>query len=273
MDLKLRQIVLVGRSKADTVRAMEAVLGLVPVHGSGDLSPYGLPAMGPMSEGGRKVLATLGVENLIFAVGSDFIEVMFPIRPDGATVSFMDRRGGDTGYMLVLQTDDVDRYEALAVREGVRIAHKAEFPHYLDIHLHPRDCGGALLSMARHLPDNVPDGPWYPAGTAWEGMAPSPAVSAITAAEMLGPEPEVLAGRWGRLLDLPVDRRGDRWVIRLDDGELRFGPTAEGRKEGFYGIDLKVRDRVRIEEGARAAGVAIEGNSLMLCGMTVRLVD
>ncbi|MBV1688893.1 hypothetical protein KRR38_14735 [Novosphingobium sp. G106] len=273
MNLRLRQVVLVAQHKAETVEAMKTVLGATPVHGSGDLSPYGLPAMGPMSEGGRKVLADLGVENLIFAMGADFIEVMFPTRPDGSTISFMARRGGDTGYMLVLQTDDVERYEVLAGQHGVRIAHKAEFPKYLDIHLHPRDCGGALLSMARELPENVPDGPWYPAGTAWKTSSGSSAVSAVVGAEMLSPDPQALAERWGRLLDLPVAQADGKWIIRLDDGVLRFGAAAEGQKEGFYGIDLRVSDRARIDDGARKAGIAVDGDTLTLCGMSVRLVD
>lgn len=273
MGLRLRQVVLVGRNKAETLAALRIALDLTPVHGSGDLSPYGLPAMGPMSEGGRKVLADLGVENLIFAAGSDFIEVMFPTRPDGATVSFMERRGGDTGYMLVLQADDVERYEALAEKEGVRISHKANFPQYLDLHLHPRDCGGALLSVARHLPDNVAGGPWYPAGMAWETMPESTAVSAVVGAEMLSPDPQTLAQRWGRLLDLPVEQQGEKWVIQLDDGVLRFGPGVNGQKEGFYGIDLEVRNRARVAEGLRRAGLVAERDCFKLSGMTVRLVD
>ncbi|HEY6870749.1 MAG TPA: VOC family protein [Novosphingobium sp.] len=265
MELRLRQVVLVARDKAATVAAMDTALGVAPVHGSGDLSPYGLPAEGPMSEGGRQVLAKLGVENLIFPIGADFIEVMFPTRPDGATVGFMDRRGGDSGYMLVLQTDDVARYEVLAQREGVRISHKAEFPHYRDIHLHPRDCGGALLSMARNLPDNSPDGPWYPAGTAWETRANLSRVAGLAAAELRSPEPAVLAARWGRLLDLPVEAGEGHWLIRLEHGALRFAATAPGQKEGLCGIDLRLR-------GPGGADAAEADRTLQLCGMTVRLV-
>lgn len=273
MELKLRQVVLVARDKAETVAAMRAVLDVVPVHGSGNLSPYGLPADGPMSDGGRKVLEQLGVENLIFAIGSDFIEIMFPTRPDGSTVAFMDRRGGDTGYMLVLQTDDVDHYEALAVQEGVRISHKANFPNYQDIHLHPRDCGGALLSMARHLPVNAPDGSWYPAGTAWENLAGSTMVSAVVAAEMRSPDPETLAKRWERLLDRPAEQADGEWLIRLTDGVLRFGMADPGQKEGFYGIDLKVSDRVQAEQAVRDAGIPVGTHGFTLCGMNVRLVQ
>jgi hypothetical protein len=271
MELRLRQPVLVARSKDAAVRDLAAVLDLHPAHGSGDLSPYGLPAKGPMSEGGRAVLEGLGVENLLFPIGSDILEVMFPTRPDGATVGFMDRRGGDTGYMIVLQTDHVDRYKSLAEKEGVRISHEATFPQYQDIHLHPRDCGGALLSMAAHLPENVPDGAWYPGGD-WQARPASRAVSGIAAAELRSEDPKALAERWGRLLELPVAGNGDSFTIALEDGALRFAPVAPGQKEGFYGLDLVVRDRAFIESGASALGLAIAGDCLTLVGMTIRLV-
>jgi len=271
MNLRLRQPVLVARDKDAVVRDLAAVLDLQPAHGSGDLSPYGLPAKGPMSDGGRAVLEGLGVENLLFAVGSDILEVMFPTRPDGATVGFMDRRGGDTGYMIVLQTDDVDRFKSLAASEGVRVSHEALFEQYHDIHLHPRDCGGALLAMARHLPENVPDGPWYPGGN-WQERPASRAVSGIVAAELHSPDPGQLASRWGRLLDLPVTHEGGSFAIALDDAALRFVPCAPDEKEGFTGLDLKVMDRDFIERGARTRGIAIDKDRLTLAGITIRLV-
>ena len=271
MELRLRQPVLVARDKDKIVRDLATVLDLHPVHGSGDLTPYGLLEENPMSEGGRKVLEGLGVENLIFAVGADMLEVMFATRPDSAIVGFMDRRGGDTGYMLVLQTGDVDMYKGLAEKEGVRVSHDGHFPNYRDIHLHPRDCGGALLSMARNLPDNEPDGTWYPGGH-WQDRTPSRAVDAIVAAEMCSPDPHALAERWGRLLDKPVATHGAGWAIELDDAELRFMPCAEGQREGFYGLDLRVKDRALIEAGAQAAHIPIIDDTLQLCGMTLRLV-
>lgn len=274
VELRLRQPVLVARDKDATVRLMETVLDLRPVHGSGDLSGYGLPAWGPMSDSGRALLDQLGVENLIFAVGSDFIEVMFPTRPDGATVGFMDRRGGDCGYMVVLQSADVGHYAGLAQAAGVRISHEADYPAYRDIQLNPRDTGGALLSVARHMPESEVGGAWYPAGTAWQGLPGSRAVSAVVGAELRGPEADALAARWARLLERPAEQVGEGWRIGLDGGgELRFRLAGEGEKEGFSGIDLRVVDRQRVAEGAKAAGIGFDGERLRLCGMDIRLVD
>jgi hypothetical protein len=272
MYLSLRQICLVARDKAQTVSDLDQVLDLRPVHGSGDLSPYGLPAKGPMSDGGRALLAAQGIENLIFAAGRDFIEVLFPLREDATSERYRQRRGGDTGYMLVLQTDDIAPFADRARLEGVRIVHEASFPHYADIHLHTKDTGGTLLSMARHLPDNVAAGAWYPAGQAWETQPGSSRVSGLTAVEIQSEDPQLLAERWARLLGLTttVTARGHR--IDLDDGEIRFVSATDGRGEGLSGLDLRVSDLPAVRAAADRAGLTLEDDVLMICGMRCALV-
>ncbi|TAL02099.1 MAG: hypothetical protein EPO08_07955 [Rhodospirillaceae bacterium] len=273
MYLKLRQICLVASDKDQTVTDLADLLGMQPVHGSGDLSAYGLPARGPMSEGGRKLLAEQGVENLIFGAGPDFLEVLFPLGDDTTSARYLRRRGGDTGYMIILQGDDLPHFAALAGAEGVRIVHQARFPTYADIHLHTKDTGGALLSVARHLPENEPGGAWYPAGTAWETMEPGPIVEGIIAVEIQSEEPKRLAERWGRLLGISAKVQNESFVLRLDDGELRFVAAVDGRGEGFSGFDLKIKDRERVEAAAAARHVPLNGDVLSLCGMRCRLVN
>lgn len=274
MHVRLRQVCLVAEDKQRTVADLAEVLDVRPVHGSGDLSAYGLPAWGPMSEGGRRLLAEQGIENLVFGAGTDFLEMLYPLREDATAARYRRRRQGDTGYMIILQADDVGHFADLARAEDVRIVHEAAFPAYADIHLHIRDTGGSLLSIARHLPDNEPDGPWYPAGTAWETLvAPSRHVTGIVAAEMQSDDPRGLAERWGRLLGRPVGEHNDALVLALEDSELRFVPASDGRGEGFSGLDLRVRDRARIMLAAAARGLAVEGDVLMICGMRCRLVE
>src|SRR5690554_4091476 len=232
MTLKLRQIVLVAEDKAETVKNYGSVLEVSPVHGSGYLGNYGLPAWGPMSDFGRKFFAKVGLENLIFAVGSDFIEIMFPTRPDSQVSGFMDRRGGDTGYMIILQVDDgeMDHYLALAKKERVRVVQDERIPtesevKYHDVHFHPKDCGGALLSLAAPLPSGSADGPWFPAGDIWMEKPRSDIVTAIVAAEIRSPQHSDVARRWSRLLDVPLRFNDDIYHLPLDDGEIRFAPT------------------------------------------------
>jgi hypothetical protein len=256
MYLRLRQICLVAADKQQILTDFQEILGIVPLHGSGDLSPYGLPASGPMSVGGRKLLAEQGIENLVFGAGSDFIEVLFPTREDATAARYRHRRGGDTGYMLILQTGDV-----------------AHFAEYVDIHLHTKDSGGTLLSMARHLPENRIDGPWYPAGTAWETMPKSAKVKKIVAVELQDAAPEILAARWSRLLGLRLIEREPGFALQLDDGELRFVPLRSGETAGFCGFDLRVTDPAAILSVASGRGLTVARNEIIICGLHCRLVS
>ncbi len=44
-------------------------------------------------------VARFGLENALFAVGNQFIEVVAPIEENTAASRYLDRRGGDGGYM------------------------------------------------------------------------------------------------------------------------------------------------------------------------------
>jgi hypothetical protein len=238
--LRLRQICLVARDQQKVVEDFATLLDMRPVHGSCDLTRFGLPAKGPMFQGGHFMLDALGVENLVFAAGSDFVEVLSPIRAEGSAVRLMERRRGDTGYMIILQADDVESYVRLGDQQGIRVVHQSRFPDYRDVHFHPKDTGGALLSVARHVPDNLAQGPWYPAGTAWRQLPRSRVVAGLAAAELQSDDPETMALRWGRLLDRPVERVGEHYQILLEDGALRFMRATDGRGDGFAGFDLRV---------------------------------
>ena len=48
-----------------------------------------------------------GLRNALMAVGDCFIEVVSPIQDGTAAGRYLERRGGDGGYMLLLQVDDL----------------------------------------------------------------------------------------------------------------------------------------------------------------------
>lgn len=271
--LRLRQICLVARNKLEVVQQLADLLDLRPVHGSGDLSSYGLPAKGPMFEGGHRLLETLGVENLIFGAGSDFVEVLFPIRTEGSTVRLLERRGGDTGYMVILQSDDVEAFRRRGEEAGVRVIYQANYPQYRDVHFHPKDTGGALLSVARNLPENIVDGPWYPAGTAWETLPRSKLVSGLAAVELQSADPEALAARWSQVLGRTARPVGNAFEIVVNDGVLRFVIATDRRGEGFSGFDLRVRDPAAILATAARLKLQHDESTVVTCGMRINLVS
>ena len=48
-----------------------------------------------------------GLTNAVFAVGDTFVEVVAPARPGTTAGRYLERRGGDGGYMAIFQVRDL----------------------------------------------------------------------------------------------------------------------------------------------------------------------
>jgi hypothetical protein len=236
----MRQICLVARDLAKVVDQLRAVLGLEVCHRDPGVGKYGL-------------------ENALFSVGDKFLEVVAPVREGTTAGRYLDRRGGDGGYMVITLCDDLaprrQRCEAL----GVRIANEIGYPEYRELQLHPRDVGAAMLSFAWQHGATERGGPWHPAGQggAAEG---EPSEYQISGAELQSENPERLARRWSEVTERPVSMEGGQRVIALDDALLRFTEAGDGRGEGLAGLDLSCADPDR-------RGLA------SICGIRFRLLS
>src|ERR1700756_1971908 len=73
---------------------------------------------------------------------------------------YLDRRGGDGGYMVITQCADLTPRRARCEALGVRIANEIQHGDYHELQLHPRDVGAAMLSFSRQEGGEAPDGPW-----------------------------------------------------------------------------------------------------------------
>jgi hypothetical protein len=200
-----------------------------------------------------------GLENAVLPVGDGFLEVLTPIREGTTGGRYLKRRGGDGGYMVIVQVDELaperERLERLGVRiawEGSSAPQGEDGPSWQGIHLHPADTGGALLSLDRPEP---PDS-WLPAGPDWRDHVRTGVVRSLRRAELQSDDPGRLAARWSQVLGRPL--AGDE--IALDRGSLRFVRTEDGRPEGLAGIELEASERTRA------------GETFELCGVRFRLV-
>ena len=265
MPLRLRQICLIAHDLSATERLFADVLDL-PVC-------FRDPAVG------KYVL-----ENFLSPVGYSFLEVVAPMADkqphETAGGRYLERRGGDGGYMVILQASDdlhAKLYERLLER-GVRIAVKLDYGEFLGVQLHPRDVGGAILSIDRNdlHPDdpNRPDQPWHPAGKDWPDMEPSSLITGFRAAELQSADPMKLAERWAEVLDrtLSVDARANP-CIHLDDATLRFVEARDGRGEGLGGLDLHCRDVDAVLGRASKAGLEVTDDTVLLCGTRMKLIQ
>ncbi len=248
--MRLRQIALVARDLEPVVADLCAVLGIEVAFRDPDVGIFGL-------------------RNAVMPLGDTFLEVVSPVTADTTAGRLLDRRGGAGGYMVIIQTEDLDAERERLTALGVRIVWSIDLPDARSIHLHPRDVGGAIVS----LDTMVPPASWRWAGPSWQRAARTETVSEITGVEIQGDDPLALAQRWSQVLNRPVARTGGGIVrIVLDRGAIRFVPARDGRGEGVGGIDIAVTDRARVLRHAAERGLLTGDDEIGICGTRIRLV-
>jgi len=252
--LRLRQICLVASELEKPVADLKAIFGLETCFHDPNVAKYGL-------------------ENALLPVGTDFLEVVAPFQEETAAGRYLARRGGDGGYMVILQCDDAEAREQRMQEIGVRIANRLGYGTYLGLQLHPKDTGGAILETSTDPRSVAPDGPWHPAGDGWEEAVRTNVVRAMTAAELQSDDPGGLAARWAQVLNVPLghDAQGNP-ALKLENADLRFIPADDGRGEGLGGLDFAVVDRDAILREARARGCDVAGDTVMVCGVRFKLL-
>jgi predicted enzyme related to lactoylglutathione lyase len=250
--VRLRQIALVGQDLAACEADIRAILGL-------DYA-YDDPGVGKF-----------GLKNAVFPVGDTFLEVVSP-KQEGTTAGrLLDKRGGDGGYMVILQVHDIAEARSRIAAAGARVVEQADL-HGGTVamsHVHPRDVGGAILSLDFMHPWER----WEWGGPVWRENVRTDVSTGIFGAELQGEDPFAMANRWGAVLGRVVEPMGESWRIGLDDGgELRFVHAADGRGEGLGRFDVAVRDPMAVHAVAKSRDRIAPDGDVLLAGTRVRLV-
>jgi hypothetical protein len=235
--MHVRQVALVARDLEPVVEELCAVFGL---------------EVGFRDPG----VGEFGLVNAVMPVGTTFLEVVSPMR-DGTTAGrFLERRGGDGGYMVILQTAALDADRRRLAALGVRIVWEVTLDDIATIHLHPRDIGGAIVSLDQPRPPKS----WRWGGPEWQAKARTAVVRGIASVSLESPEPERLAARWAEVLGVP-QHSGE---IALEPGLLRF---VRGEREGIVAVGVVAVDAARALGAARARGLRAEGRSVWIAGV------
>lgn len=200
-------------------------------------------------------LSHFGLRHGLYAIGDQLLEVVAPKQPGTTAGRFIDRRG-EGGYMVLLQTDELEQHKTRIENAGMRIIHDGEIKerdaYIRGIHLHPKDVGGAILSIDQADPPQS----WLWAGQDWQFHSLDRVVRDIVAIDIQADDPEAMAKRWGDAIGRPVTRG----VMSLDDAQIRFIKASDGRGDGLASADLLATDRNRA------------GETLDICGFQFRLV-
>lgn len=253
MWLRLRQIALVAAQLEPVEEDLRAILGVEVCYRDPGVAHFGL-------------------HNALFPVGNQFLEVVAPLREGTAGGRYLERRGGDGGYMVITQCDDHAPRRARVQELGVRVVYQFDVEgHYRCMQLHPKDTGGSFFEIDEQLGEGAhdADGPWHPAGPDWKPAQRLDVVSAITAAELqTDGDPAALAARWGEIADLDV---GPGNTLTLDNATLRFVGAIDGRGEGLGAIDVAVADIEHVRDAARARGRLVADDQVLIGGLRVNL--
>src|SRR6202041_1713314 len=130
LTMRLRQIALVATDLAAARADISAVLGVQYAFDDPAVGKYGL-------------------RNAVFPIGDTFLEVVSPKEAGTTAGRLLEKRGGDGGYMVILQVPDIHADRQGITAAGARIVEQADL-HDGEVamaNVHPKDIGGAILSL------------------------------------------------------------------------------------------------------------------------------
>lgn len=251
--MRLRQVALVAEDLAPAAAELEAVFGLQVA--------FRDPGVG-----------VFGLVNVVMPVGGEFLEIVQPVRADASAARYLNRRGGDAGYMVILQSADALAHRARLAAMGVRLIAESRHAGYQYTHFHPGDCAGVLTSIDSVEGDDAwreRFSDWPPAGKAWRDHAATRALG-IAAVEIQARDPGAAARRWSELLERPVSGEAE---IRLERGVVRFVPPIDADGTGVVGLDIEVRDPAEALAAAKARGLEVQADAVSIGGVWMRAVE
>jgi len=214
--------------------------------------------------------------NALLPLGEGFLEVVSPVVADASAQRWIERRGGDAGYMLIFQCEaealdaEVARAEASALdaevaraeAAGARRVWSGEREGGRTVHFHPRELG-AIASL-----DAMPAwSDWVWAGPREAGAGAGRPGEGIAGARLVGPDPEALAAHWGALLGLAPQPGGEGPRIELPRGGwLHF---EAGAGPALVGLEVAVTDPARFAARAEARGLLQGDGSALVAGTRI----
>ena len=169
-------------------------------------------------------VAYFGLRNAVFALGDTFLEVVSPIQDGTAAGRLLEQRG-DCGYMVMFQVAELVAARARAAEQGVREVFEVDLDDMTEVHLHPKDMRGAIVSLSSPQPPTS----WRWGGEDWERRSVPLEVLGV---QIEVSEPTEVEDRWQAVLGAPTASAGVQFT----------GDTAE---RGIVEITLAAADRAQ----------------------------
>lgn len=244
--MRLRQVALVAENLAAAEAELTALLGIHVGYVDPGVGHYGL-------------------ENIVMPVGETFLEVVSPKEPGTTAGRLIEKRGGDGGYMAIFQVRDIEKAKARIKAAGARIVSSRKGETYEFNHIHPKDIGGAIVSVDEMHPWEH----WEWGGPNWRDVVDASVTTGIVGVEIQCDNPAAMAARWAEILGLAIDTRDEAIVLPIEDGVVRFVRAWDGRGEGVSGFDVAVTDKTAFMAQARDMDLVGEDGVVTACGTRI----
>jgi hypothetical protein len=229
----MRQLALIARDLDAATQQVQSTLGLEVAYRDPSVDQFGL----------RNIVCPLGRE--------DFLEVVSPVVDGTAAARYLASRGHDTAYMVLLECSDPAPVRDAVRQLGLRVAATLDTDDYLTFHLHPKDCGGVLLSI-----DWARRG-WIGAGPDWRDQVRTDITRGFHSVRIACREAEAVAARWAVLTaGVCADAK-----LELDNVEVRFVEAGPNEDVGVQAVEILAGD-----------GVDRSGTTVMVCGVPFTFV-
>jgi hypothetical protein len=237
--VRLRQAVLAAGELEPVAHALRSALGLG--------EPFRDPGVG-----------LFGLQNTVFAIGDCFLEIVSPTQPGTAAGRYLERHGGDCGYMVMFDLEDLPAARARAAESGVRTVWEIDLPDISGTHLHPADIGAAIVS----IDGSNPYGSWRWGGPDWTERTSEGAPGRLAGVTLAVDQPAAVAARWSHVLGVPLSGDGavgGDAVLTLEDAEVRFRRVGQAGREGL--VEIAFADVARLSgEGVEIGGVRLRSH-------------
>lgn len=196
-------------------------------------------------------VAHFGLENAVIPIGTDFLEVVSPVEENTTADRYLNKRGGDGGYMIIIQVDKFEDSQKLVNEYNIKTVWETDLPKAKAMHLHPKQMGGAILSLDWMEPKES----WKWAGPNWEKNISGP-IKGIDGVEIQSDDPELMLNTWLRVLG-DVERDHENKIL-LDNTWIKFSQATDGRGPGISAFSLKAENSNEIIERAQNLGFMVD---------------
>lgn len=214
-----------------------------------------------------------GLGTAFFPIGNQFLEVVHSAVSGTAADRLIDKRGGDTGFIVMLETLNLAAVEAVASSLEIRVVDSFDNETGRYLHFHPSDVGGTLLGVyeLKGADAGAANGPWMYGGDHWKSAHRNDFVSGVGEVVIECKASAHVAEVWSQIAGGDVTITPSGPMLRLTGGRIRFVTGTENR--GITALSLWTTDVETVLSRLSDAGPSSASGHYSVSGLTLDFIE